>query len=74
VKDTQLLQSLKFQILEYKTFDCKLRHKEVIDIEFNVGTDCFGIALEPNYERIGFCNKAYRNSNITCAHTMALLI
>ena len=73
MKDKQLLQSLKSQLSQFKTFDCKLKHEEVINIEFNTGTDYSGKPLELSCERIGFCNKAYRNSNISCAHTIAAI-
>jgi len=71
VKDKQLLQTLKTQLSQYKTFDCKLRHEQIINVEFNASTDHAGIPLQPITSRVGFCSRDARNQFVSCAHTTA---
>ncbi len=71
VKDSELLQALKIQLAQYKTFDCQLRHENIIDVESNEGIDSMGLPLEPIVNRVGFCNHGFRSVAISCAHTTA---
>jgi len=71
VKDSELLQTLKIQLAQYKTFDCKLRHENIVDVGSNEGTDSMGLPLEPIINRLGFCNHSFRDVAINCAHTTA---
>jgi hypothetical protein len=71
VKDSELLQALKIQLAQYKTFDCQLRHENIIDIEPNEDIDSMGLPLEPTVNRVGFCNNSFRSAAISCAHTIA---
>jgi len=71
LKDSKLLHSLKIQLLEYKTFECKLRHEGVINVQQNEGTDSAGVSLEPSIINAGFCSHNFRSVTINCAHTTA---
>jgi len=71
VKDSELLQTLKIQLAQYKTFDCKLRHENIIDVESNEGIGSMGLPLESIVNRVGFCNHSFKSVVISCAHTSA---
>jgi hypothetical protein len=73
VKDSELLYALKIQLAQYKTFSCKLRHENIIDVESNEGIDSMGLPLEPIVNRVGFCNRDSRSVVISCAHTTAAI-
>ncbi|WP_158996388.1 hypothetical protein [Mucilaginibacter sp. L196] len=73
VKDSELLQALKTQLAQYKTFDCKLRHENIIDVGSSEGIDSMDLPLEPIVNRVGFCNHSFRSVAISCAHTTAAL-
>jgi hypothetical protein len=73
VKDSELLQALKIQLVQYKTFDCQLRHENIIDIEPSEDIDSMGLPLEPTVNRVGFCNHSFRSVAISCAHTTAAI-
>lgn len=73
MKDNELLQALKIQLAQYKTFDCKLLHENIIGIESNEGTDSINQPLEPIINRIRFCDRDFRSVVISCAHTTAAI-
>jgi hypothetical protein len=73
VKDNELLQALKIELTQYKTFDCKLRHENIIDVQSNEGIDNMDLPLEAIVNRVGFCNHGFRSVAISCAHTTAAI-